>query len=94
MSVMLEQLKCLILVKINFLTERSGGPRSRRFCETWDKGQRSRQERKVNSRWSQRMRNVRSAARKRKNTTEITPFIVKKAAFSLERSAAETNECS
>ena len=35
-----------------------------------------------------------SAATKQKNTTEITPFIVKKAALSRERSWAETRECS
>src|SRR5580765_1847115 len=36
----------------------------------------------------------RSAATKTKNTTAITPFIVKKAALSLLRSLADTNECS
>lgn len=35
-----------------------------------------------------------SAATKQKNTTEITPFIVKKAAFNRDRSWAETKECS
>ncbi len=36
----------------------------------------------------------RSAATNRKNTTEITPFMVKNAALSLERSSARTRECS
>ena len=36
----------------------------------------------------------RSAARKVAKTTEITPFMVKKAAFSLERSLGLTSECS
>jgi hypothetical protein len=36
----------------------------------------------------------RSAATKQKNTTEITPFMVKKAPLSRERSSAETRECS
>src|SRR5207248_2016549 len=36
----------------------------------------------------------RSAATKTKNTTAITPFMVKKAALSLLRSRADTSECS
>lgn len=39
-------------------------------------------------------RKRRSAATKAKKTTEITPFIVKKAALSLERSRGETSVCS
>src|SRR6478609_3556936 len=39
-------------------------------------------------------RSSRSAATKTKNTTAITPFMVKNAALSLERSPAETSECS
>jgi len=35
-----------------------------------------------------------SAARNTKNTTAITPFMVKKAALSLLRSLDETSECS
>ena len=31
---------------------------------------------------------------KRKNTTEITPFMVKNAAFSLDRLSDDTSECS
>jgi len=30
---------------------------------------------------------------KRKDTTEITPFMAKKAAFNFERSLARTREC-
>jgi hypothetical protein len=37
---------------------------------------------------------VRSPARKIKNTTEMTPFMVKKAAFSRLRSSCRTSECS
>jgi plasmid stabilization system protein ParE len=39
-------------------------------------------------------RNNRSPATKKKNTTEITPFMVKNAALSFERSWADTRECS
>src|SRR5579859_1508969 len=39
-------------------------------------------------------RNSRSAATKTKNTTAITPFMVKNAAFSLLRSSDATSECS
>jgi hypothetical protein len=39
-------------------------------------------------------RSNKSPARKKKNTTEITPFIVKKAALSFVRSVGETRECS
>src|SRR5437588_653386 len=39
-------------------------------------------------------RSSRSAATNTKNTTAITPFMVKNAALSLERSPAETRECS
>src|ERR1700731_1353529 len=39
-------------------------------------------------------RSSRSAATKTKNTTAITPFIVKKAAFNLLRSSDATSECS
>ncbi len=39
-------------------------------------------------------RSNKSPARKTKNTTEITPFMVKNAALSLERSVEETRECS
>ena len=38
--------------------------------------------------------NNKSPAMKMKNTTEITPFMVKNAAFSLERLLGETSECS
>src|ERR1700690_1861667 len=39
-------------------------------------------------------RRSRSPATKNKNTTEITPFMVKNAALSFERSSGETSECS
>lgn len=37
---------------------------------------------------------TRSAATNKNKTTEMTPFIVKKAALSLDKSLAETSECS
>ena len=39
-------------------------------------------------------RSNKSPATKKKNTTEMTPFMVKKAALSFERSWGETSECS
>jgi hypothetical protein len=39
-------------------------------------------------------RNNRSPAKNPKNTTEITPFMVKNAAFSFERLVGETRKCS
>jgi hypothetical protein len=39
-------------------------------------------------------RSNKSPATKTKNTTEITPFMVKNAAFSLDRLVGETRECS
>ncbi len=39
-------------------------------------------------------RSSKSPATKKKNTAEMTPFMVKKAALSLPRSRAETSECS